>query len=196
MTTRRRRAAQLHLVDGAAAEPAPIQAQPEHPPCPDWLSPSQQAEFGEICRRLAEQGLLADADVGVIRALAVAQDLLRQTTERLNAEGHYYTVARQPRPYVCPACKGSGKRATEGGRATRCSGCAGKGHIAPPAKEERRRHPEVADQRDAIKQIAAISARLGLDVASRAQLRGRPGSTKPGSRLDALKRRAKDASGR
>jgi hypothetical protein len=70
-----------------------------------------------------------------------------------------------------------------------CLGCRGLGVIVPKTTEMVARRPEVGDQRKAIDQIAMLSAKLGLDVTSRARVKGSAGTRKPTSKLQEIRSR-------
>ena len=76
--------------------------------CPSYFTPEQRRAFYDVCLCLEEQQLLARSDIGVIIALAIARDALRETTAFLNENGHYGQDIVEGRPYKCPVCKGSG----------------------------------------------------------------------------------------
>jgi phage terminase small subunit len=67
-----------------------------------------------------------------------------------------------------------------------CLGCGGKGVIIPETQETSEKRPETTDQRYAIEQIAMLSAKLGLDVSSRAKVKGKVTAPRGASRLQAL----------
>lgn len=105
----------LRLLDGAG-EGLPPQEPPtkgqksKRPACPGWFSDGQRKAFASICRRLDQEQILATADEADIRALAIAEERLRVTTEFLEENDLTYEVTRGARPYKCPACKGAGVR--------------------------------------------------------------------------------------
>lgn len=82
--------------------------------CPSWFSEGQRKAFASICRRLDQEGLLASADEGDIRHLAIAEERVHVTTEFLKENDLTYEVTRGARPYKCPACKGTGMRLASG----------------------------------------------------------------------------------
>jgi phage terminase small subunit len=145
------------------------------PVCPAWFSDEQREEFKFACRLLGEEGLLSAADQAVIVALALARDKLRETTTVLNLGTMYEWVTVEGRPYKCPACKGAAAR--DGG--PRCKGCRNRGVIQGRRRRERRKRPEVLEQRYAQEMIAKLSAALGLDPTSRLRLLGRIVKTPP-----------------
>jgi phage terminase small subunit len=102
----------LRLLDGAGEGQLPPgpPSKGKRPSCPTWFSPGQRKAFASICRRLDQEGLLATADEADIRALAIAEERLRVTTEFIEENELTYEVVRGARPYRCPACKGAGVR--------------------------------------------------------------------------------------
>ena len=211
MTSKRDKPPKLSLVKShePAVPPAPARDEPPQldkprklaPSCPSWFSDEQRDEFKEICRRLEDISCLSRAHVGDIRALAIAQDKLRQTTEFINENGGgYFNIIKTARPYRCPACKGEGiqpsklreqqpaakskRQRGQRGKPSRaalagppCRFCGGKGAIAGKDHKDRVKCPEVTDQRHAIEQVMLLSAKLGLDVMSHNKLFGRQAGT-------------------
>lgn len=103
----------LRLVDGEGEGPLPPPptSKGKRPSCPTWFNPGQRKAFASVCRRLDQEGLLATADEGDIRALAIAEERLEVTTQFIDKNTLTYEVTRGARPYRCPACKGTGVRA-------------------------------------------------------------------------------------
>jgi phage terminase small subunit len=113
----------LRLLDGAGEgsstqDSVPKGAKGRRPSFPTWFNAGQRKAFASICRRLDREGLLATADEGDIRALAVEEDRLETTGQFLNEMGNLtYASERGGRPYKCPVCRGTGVR-PDPGRAT------------------------------------------------------------------------------
>lgn len=108
------------LLDGATGELPPASgsgkgSRSKRPACPGWFGEGQRKAFASICRRLEEEGLIAAADEADIRALAIAEDRLKITTEFIEENDLTYEVVRGARPYKCPACKGTGVRSIAAG---------------------------------------------------------------------------------
>ena len=73
-----------------------------------------------------------------------------------------------------------------------CLGCNGTGVIIPEMRETSEKRPEVTEQRYAIDQVVAISAKMGLDVISRVRVKGKGvgGNGKPSALRELFDRRA------
>lgn len=145
---------------------------PSHwPVCPEYLAASYRLRFYGICRRLEEHGMLSNADVGDIEALAIAEDNLEQATILVTANGKYATVIKQGRPYQCPACKGSGVRPMPKGHGERVTAAV----TAPPLQKATGRqcsicpHPNRGEIDAALgrgESFGSVSKRYGVSKAA------------------------------
>jgi phage terminase small subunit len=70
-----------------------------------------------------------------------------------------------------------------------CPFCGGRGSVFPKLQEVITKGPATTDQRHAIDQVAMLSAKLGLDVASRVRVKGKATPGKVTSGLQALRDR-------